>query len=86
LLSNTRAFAGSILRLYSIRNLGVVYGASDTYISERVISQITTKERSVGRFHLSDRTITEDFTLVEINLQPRKLLKGFYKRSLRFLA
>jgi hypothetical protein len=28
LLSNTRAFAGSVLRLYSIRNLGVVYGAS----------------------------------------------------------
>jgi hypothetical protein len=28
LLSNTRAFARSVLRLYSIRNLGVVYGAS----------------------------------------------------------
>jgi hypothetical protein len=28
LLSNMRAFAGSVLRLYSIRNLGVVYGAS----------------------------------------------------------
>jgi hypothetical protein len=28
LLSNTRAFAGSVLRLYSIHNLGVVYGAS----------------------------------------------------------
>jgi hypothetical protein len=27
LLSNTRAFAGSILRLYSIQNLGVIYGA-----------------------------------------------------------
>jgi hypothetical protein len=27
LLSNTRAFAGSVLRLYSIRDLGVVYGA-----------------------------------------------------------
>jgi hypothetical protein len=28
LLSNTRAFVGSVLRLYSIRNLGVVCGAS----------------------------------------------------------
>jgi hypothetical protein len=28
LLSNTRAFAGSVLRLYSIQNLGVVYSAS----------------------------------------------------------
>jgi hypothetical protein len=29
LLSNTKAFAESTLRLYSIRNLGVAYGASE---------------------------------------------------------
>jgi hypothetical protein len=28
LLSNMIAFAGSVLQLYSIQNLGVVYGAS----------------------------------------------------------